>query len=149
MKIIGKYYKNFILRGLVSMGFGPIVLAIVYGILSLSGVVKLISVAEMILGIFTITALAFMAGGITVVYQIEELGISKAITAHGIILYLCYAVVYLTNNWLEEGIIPFIVFTTIFVIGFALVWLIIYFITKNKTDKINKNLKFSEKTSQN
>ena len=36
MKIIGKYWKHFLLRGLVAMGFGPIVLAIIYVILELT-----------------------------------------------------------------------------------------------------------------
>lgn len=141
MKIVGKYYKDFIMRGLVAMGFGPIVLAIVYGILGAVGVVESVSVAEMVLGVFTITALAFFAGGITVVYQIEEIGLSKAITAHGIILYLAYAVVYLTNTWLAEGIVPFLIFTAIFVVGYFFVWVIIYLITKRNADKINKKLK--------
>ena len=141
MKIIGKYYKQFILRGLVAMGFGPIVLAMIYGILGAVGVVESMPVSEFVFGVLTMVALAFLAGGITIVYQIEELGLSKAITAHGVILYLAYAVVYVTNNWLADGIIPFLVFTVIFVIGYLLVWLIIYFITKKSTDKINKNLK--------
>ena len=141
MKMIGKYYKQFILRGIVAMGFGPIVLAIIYAILGAVGVAEFVSVGEMTLGILTITALAFLAGGITIVYQIEELALSKAITAHGIILYLAYAVVYLFNNWLAEGIIPFIIFTIVFVVGYLLVWLIIYFITKRGTDNINKRLK--------
>lgn len=141
MKIIGKYYKQFILRGLVAMGFGPIVLAMIYGILGAVGVVESLPVSEFVFGVLTMVALAFLAGGITIVYQIEELGLSKAITAHGVILYLAYAVVYVTNNWLADGIIPFLVFTGIFVIGYLLVWLIIYFITKKSTDKINKNLK--------
>ena len=141
MKIIGKYYKRFILRGLVAMGFGPIVLAMIYGILGAVGVAESLPVSEFVFGVLTIVALAFLAGGITIVYQIEELGLSKAITAHGVILYLAYAVVYVTNNWLADGIIPFLVFTGIFVIGYLLVWLIIYFITKKSTDKINKNLK--------
>ena len=141
MKMIGKYYKQFILRGILAMGFGPIVLAIIYAILGAVGVAEFVSVGEMTLGILTITALAFLAGGITIVYQIEELALSKAITAHGIILYLAYAVVYLFNNWLAEGIIPFIIFTIVFVVGYLLVWLIIYFITKRGTDNINKRLK--------
>lgn len=141
MKIIGKYYKEFFLRGLVAMGFGPIVLAIIYGILGAAKVVKSVSVSEMVLGILTISALAFLAAGITVVYQIEELALSKAITAHGLILYLAYAVVYIWNKWLEEGIIPFVVFTVIFVVGYILVWVIIYLITKNNTDKLNKRIK--------
>ena len=141
MKLIGKYYKDFIMRGFVAMGFGPIVLAIIYGILGALGVIGVVSVGEMVLGILTITALAFLAGGITVVYQIEELPLSKAITAHGLILYIAYAVFYLTNNWLAEGLVPFLIFTAIFIVGYALVWLIIYFITKRGTDRLNKSIK--------
>ena len=141
MKIIRKYYKDFVLRGLVGMGFGPIVLSIVYGILGAVDVLESVSTGDMALGVLTITALAFLAGGITVVFQIEEIGLSMAITAHGAILYLAYAVVYITNNWLKDGIIPFLIFTAIFVIGYALVWIVIYYITKRSTDKINKNMK--------
>lgn len=141
MKLIGKYYKDFIMRGFVAMGFGPIVLAIIYGILGVLGVLDVVFVGEMVLGILTITALAFLVGGITVVYQIEELPLSKAITAHGLILYIAYAVVYLTNNWLAEGLVPFLIFTAIFIVGYALVWLIIYFITKRGTDRLNKSIK--------
>ena len=37
MKTKGKYIKEFALRGLVAMGFGPIVLGIIYFILGLTG----------------------------------------------------------------------------------------------------------------
>ena len=141
MKILKKYFKDFFLRGLVSMGFGPIVLSVVYGILGLCGVVDKLAVNEVVLGYLSITALAFLCGGMTVVYQIEEIGISKAITLHGIALYIAYAVVYLSNNWLKDGIIPFVIFTIIFVVGYALVWIVIYLITKRGTDNINKKIK--------
>ena len=141
MKILKKYFKDFLLRGLVSMGFGPIVLSIVYGILGLCGVVDKLAVNDVVLGYFSITALAFLCGGMTVVYQIEEIGISKAITLQGIALYIAYAVVYITNNWLKDGLIPFLIFTVIFVVGYALVWLVIYLITKRGTDSLNKKIK--------
>lgn len=141
MKILKKYFKDFLLRGLVSMGFGPIILSIVYGILGLCGVVDKLAVNDVVLGFLSITALAFLCGGMTVVYQIEEIGISKAITLHGIALYVAYAVVYITNNWLKDGLIPFLIFTVIFVIGYALVWLVIYLITKRGTDSLNKKIK--------
>jgi hypothetical protein len=141
MKILKKYFKDFLLRGLVSMGFGPIILSIVYGILGLCRVVDKLAVNDVVLGFLSITALAFLCGGMTVVYQIEEIGISKAITLHGIALYVAYAVVYITNNWLKDGLIPFLIFTVIFVIGYALVWLVIYFITKRGTDSLNKKIK--------
>ena len=141
MKNKGKYLKDFALRGIIAMGFGPIVLSIVYAILGVAGVVESISVFEMALGIITMTALAFLCGGITIVYQIESLPISKAVTLHGLILYIAYVVVYLTNGWLKEGILPFVIFTVIFVLGYMLVWVIIYLITKRGTDKVNIELK--------
>ena len=140
MRFARKYFKDFLLRGLLSMGFGSLVLSIVYGILGLCGVVDKIAVSEVVLGYISITLLAFLCGGMTIVYQIEEIGISKAITMHGLALYIAYAVVYLTNNWLKDGIIPFVVFTIIFVVGYALVWLVIYLITKRGTDILNKRL---------
>lgn len=141
MKILKKYFKDFLLRGLVSMGFGPFVLSVVYGILGLCRVVDKLAVNDVVLGFLSITALAFLCGGMTVVYQIEEIGLSKAITLHGIALYVAYAVVYLSNNWLKDGLIPFLVFTIIFVVGYALVWLVIYLITKRGTDSLNKKIK--------
>ena len=141
MKNLKKYFKDFLLRGLVSMGFGPFVLSVVYGILGLCGVVDKLAVNEVVLGYLSITVLAFLCGGMTVVYQIEEIGLSKAITLHGIALYIAYAVVYLSNNWLKDGLIPFLVFTIIFVVGYALVWIVIYLITKRGTDSINKKIR--------
>ena len=140
MKILSKYYKEMILRGLVAMGFGPIVLSAIYLILALTGTVQSIEVYEMCLGIISISLLAFMAAAITTVYQIEEISLPQAIGAHCIVLYLCYAVVYLANGWLAEGVIPFLVFTAIFFVGFLLVWAIIYLITKRGTERVNKNL---------
>lgn len=140
MKMIKNYYKQFFLRGLVAMGFGPIVLAVIYGILYLCGVITTVSATEMVKGILTITVLAFICGGINVVYQIEELPISKAITLHGIVIYFVYAVVYLTNGWLKKGIVSFCVFTAIFIVGYILTWVVIYIITRRNTDKLNKKI---------
>ena len=98
MKIIGKYWKLFLLRGLVAMGFGPVILAIIYSILELTNVTDVVTVREMTVGVLTIAALAFLCGAVTQVFQIEELPLSKAITFHGIILYIAYVIVYLTNG---------------------------------------------------
>ena len=92
-RIIKRYYKDFLLRGMVAMGFGPIVLAIIYGTLGLSGVVESVSVAEMCIGIISITLLSFVSGGITILYQIEEIPLFWSIFSHGVCLYVVYAVV--------------------------------------------------------
>lgn len=135
-----EYLKNIILRGLVAMGFGPIVLSIVYAILGLVGVVSEVAVSEIVTGVVSITLLAFLSGGLTYVYQIEELGLGAAIAIHGLALYFGYAVAYILNGWLANGAVPFIVFTAVFVLGFALTWLVIYFVTKSTTRKLNKRI---------
>lgn len=143
-EIIKKYYKDFLMRGLTVMGGGPIVLAIIYTILELCGVEVILNGYQVALGIITITVLAFVAAGVTVVYQIEELPLVKAIALHGIVLYIAYAVVFLVNGWLKEGYIPFLVFTVIFIVGYFAVWGIVYLVIKKSTEKIN--VKIAEKT---
>lgn len=136
--IIKRYYKDFLSRGVISMGFGPLVLAIIYAMLWIFKVVESISVPGMCIGIISITILAFVSGGMTTLYQIEELPLIWAILSQGSVLYIAYFVVYLVNGWLKSGVIPFLVFTLIFILGYLIVWGIIYLILKKQTDKLNR-----------
>ena len=135
-----KYIKAFVTNGLFVCGLGPFVLAIVYALLNAIGVVSEISATEMVMGIISATVLAFIAGGISMIYKIERLPITLAALIHAGVLYLDYIGIYLINGWLKGGIIPFIVFTSCFFVGFALVWLIIYLTTKKSTDEVNSVL---------
>ena len=135
-----KYIKAFVTNGLFVCGLGPFVLAIVYALLNAIGVVSEISATEMVMGIISATVLAFIAGGISMIYKIERLPITLAALIHAGVLYLDYIGIYLINGWLKGGIIPFIVFTSCFFVGFALVWLIIYLTTKKSTDEVNSAL---------
>lgn len=99
------------------------------------------SVNQVCIGIFSITALAFIAGGMNAIYQIERLPLMVAILIHGGILYISYLVTYLLNDWLEFGVMPIVVFTAIFVVGYIVIWAIIYSIIKRNTAKLNKMLK--------
>ena len=136
-----KYVCEFCKRGLVAMGFGPIILAIIYAILGASGVTQSIDIYEAALAIVSISVLAFIAAGITVVYQIERLPLLYAILLHGLVLYADYALIYLLNGWLNDGMLPFLIFTACFFAGYALIWLIVYFSTRKKTDELNRHLK--------
>ena len=136
-----KIFKEFMHRGLLCMGFGPLALAAVFVILNLCGVVEIITVSEMVLGIFTATVMAFVAAGITVVYQIEKLPLLYAMLIHGVTLYLDYAVIYIVNGWIKDGAIPFIIFTLIFILGYALVWSIVYLFIRKDIQKMNRKLK--------
>jgi len=132
-----KYILEFFRRGLTACGFGPIVLAVIYLILHQQGALETLTVNEVCLGIFSLSALAFIAGGMNAIYQIERLPLMVAILIHGGVLYISYLVTYLINDWLERGAIPLLVFSGIFVVGYLVIWIIIYSIIKKRTKKIN------------
>jgi len=138
---MNKTAKDFLRRGVAACGLGPIVLAVLYLILQHNGAVESLTVNEVCVGIFSLSALAFIAGGMNVIYQIEQLPLMIAILIHGGVLYVSYLGTYLLNDWLEWGTTPILAFTGIFVIGYLLIWVIIYSATKNRTDRINEVLK--------
>ena len=136
-----KFLKNFLLRGLICAAGGPLVLAVIYGILGVTGTVEAIPATQACLGIVTIALLAFIAAGMTAVYQMEQLPLPIMILLHGGALYVAYILTYLINGWLQNSLVPILVFTGIFVVGYALVWLIIYLVEKEKTERLNELLK--------
>ena len=136
-----KFWKEFLLRGLICASGGPLVLAVIYGILSVTGTAESISTQEVCLSIVTITLLAFIAAGMTAIYQMEQLPLVIMILIHGGALYIAYILTYLINGWLQNSLVPILVFTGIFVAGYALIWLIIYCVEKSKIQRLNKLLK--------
>ena len=136
-----KFLKEFLFRGLICAAGGPLVLAIIYGILGAAGATETIPATEVSMGIVTITLLAFIAAGMTAIYQVERLPLATMILLHGGALYTAYILTYLMNGWLQNSLIPILIFTGIFLVGYALIWLIIYCIEKAKADKLNKLLK--------
>ena len=136
-----QFSLEFLRRGLVACGFGPVVLAILYLILQESAGLETLTVNEVCTGIFSLTALAFIAGGLNALYQLERLPLMAAILIHGCVLYLGYLVTYLVNDWLELGTTPILVFSGIFVVGYLAIWAIIYCIIKRRTARLNEMLK--------
>ena len=142
-----KYLLEFIRRGLISCGFGPIILAVIYLILQHCAVIDTLTVNQVCTGIFSLAALAFIAGGMNVIYQIERLPLMIAILIHGGILYLSYLGTYLLNGWLTSGITPILIFSGIFIVSYFIIWVIIYSITKRNTEQLNKVLQEKQKDS--
>ncbi len=136
-----KFLKEFLLRGLLCASGGPIVLAIIYGILGATGQVQALSPREVCLGILTIALMAFIVAGMTAIYQMEQLPLPIMILLHGGALYVVYILTYLINGWMQDSPVSILVFTGIFIAGYALIWLIIYLLEKAKAEKLNKLLK--------
>ena len=135
-----KYILEFLRRGITACGFGPVILAVLYLVLHRQGVIQVLTVNEVCLGIFTLSALAFVAGGMNMIYRIERLPLMPAILIHGSVLYASYLVTYLVNGWLDQGAVPILVFSGIFVVGYFGIWAIIYIIIRKNTTKLNEKL---------
>lgn len=142
-----KIIFEFLHRGVIACGLGPIILAIVYLILQKQAGVETLTVNQFCIGIFSLSALAFIAGGMNVIYQMERIPLMVAILIHGGVLYLGYLITYLVNGWLKSGVMPILIFSGIFVLGYLIIWVIIYCITKRKTEKLNVILKEKQQSA--
>ena len=141
-----KFVLEFLRRGSIACGLGPIVLAILYLIVQKTSAVDMLSVNQVCTGIFSITALAFIAGGMNAVYQLERLPLMVAILLHGGVLYLSYLGTYLLNDWLDWGVMPVLVFSGIFILGYLVIWISIYSITRSRTRRVNEMLKMKQQS---
>lgn len=137
-----KYMLEFVKRGLMAASGGPVILAIIYYILGATGTVTAFTPNEVCLGILSITVMAFIIAGISMIYTVESLPLPMAILIHAGVLYLDYLLVYLLNSWLPRNAIG--TFTAIFAAGYALVWLVIYLCIRAKTKKLNEKLRAKE-----
>ncbi len=140
-----RFVLDFFRRGLMACGFGPLVLAVVYGILQRCGVVETLTVHQVCVGILSLAVLAFVAGGMNAIYPIERLPLMVAILIHGAVLYLSYLGTYLLNGWLVWGALPVLIFTGIFAVGYLVIWVVIYCVIKRNTEKINAALRQKQK----
>lgn len=135
-----KHILNFMKRGLMASAGGPIVLAIIYAILGVNGVIDTLTPNEVLLGILTSALLAFISAGSSVLYEIERLPIISVALLQGLILYLDYILIYLVNGWLQSQLHIIAIFTVCFVVGYAIIWVIIYLSILASTKKLNQKL---------
>ena len=143
-----KIVLEFVHRGLLACGFGPLVLAVVYLVLQHQTAVETLTVHQVCLGIFSLSGLAFVAGGMNVIYQIERLPLMLAVLIHGLVLYIGYLFTYLLNGWLQSGPEPLVIFTALFILGYMAIWAVIYAITRRKTKKLNEAFQKKQRRAQ-
>ena len=135
---MNKYVKEFLKRGVMCCWGGPIVLAIVWLCISGGNIAKDISLYDASISIISVTILAFVVAGISMIYQIESLPIVIAGLIQFVVIYVAYLVVYLLNNWFDISII--VPYTIIFIPTFIIIWIIVYFVVKNNVNKLNKHI---------
>ena len=133
--------KKFCLRGLICGGFGPLVYALVMIILFWCNVDTISHGMMMFKAVFSTYLMAFVIAGASTIWEEERLGLPICILIHGTILYLCYIITYITNGWIQTDWVPLLVFSGVFVLGYLLIWFIIYVVEKNRAKRFNKGLK--------
>ena len=138
---MNKYLKEFIHRGLIFGGFGPIILGIIYFILSKTVDGFMLSGLEVMIGIISTYLLAFVHAGASVFNQIEHWGISKSLLCHLSILYVAYSLCYVINTWIPFEPKVLLVFTIVFLTIYFVVWGIVYLSVKNISKNCNAKLK--------
>ena len=137
---MNKYVKEFLHRGLMFAGFGPIVFGIIILCISYFDRVADHSALPIFSGIVTTYILAFVQAGATVFNQIEHWSVPKSLFSHFGLLYVFYSLAYVVNSWIPFKVEVLGVFTVIFVVGFFLIWGIVYLAVKSTGKKFNEKL---------
>ena len=138
---MNKYVKGFLQRGIACGGFGPIIAGIVYLILSFTIDNFSLSGVDVFTAIISTYILGFVHAGASVFNQIENWPIAKSLLCHLSCLYVAYLLCYLINSWIEFSIITILIFTVAFILGYFVIWFIVYLCVRNTSKKFNKKLK--------
>ena len=129
-----KHIKDFVMRGLMASVGGPVILALVYRSLP----AQTLRVQEVCLGILTSALMAFIAGGVSVLYDLEKLPLLAATFLHAAVLFADYILIYLLNGWIKPAQI--LLFTGIFFGGYFAVWLLVWQIIRMRVKRINRRM---------
>lgn len=138
---MNKYLKEFLHRGLMFGGFGPIVVGIVYAILSKTVDSFSLEGTEVLIAILSTYLLAFVQAGVTVFNQIEDWPVPKSLLCHFVTLYVAYSLGYILNSWIPFEPMVLVIFSLIFAATFFLIWGIVYLSVKSMSKKMNSKLR--------
>jgi len=134
------YVKEFLKRGLIFSGLGPVIAGIVYLCIEKTGVDLKLTGFNVFLAIITTYIIAFVQAGSSVFNQIDSWSKAKSLLLQMTSIYVVYMGGYLINNWIPFKIEVIIIFTCIFVALYLSIWLTVYFINKNVSKKLNAKL---------
>ena len=135
------YFKAFLHRGLIFGGFGPIIVGIVFFVLSLTLEDFSLSGQEVFFAIISTYLLAFLQAGASIFNQIESWSIAKSMLCHFATLYLAYVSCYLLNSWIPFDVKVILIFTAIFVVSYLVIWLSVFFAVRGTSRRLNERVK--------
>lgn len=122
-------------------GFGPIIYAIIIMILSYTLPDFSITAMEVFKAVLSTYLLAFVHAGASVFNQIESWSVLKSLLCHLSTLYVAYTICYLANAWLTYSWAVIGIYTAIFIVGYALIWTIVYCCVRVSAKRLNVKIK--------
>ncbi len=138
--IMNIYIRGFLHRGLIFGGFGPIIMGIIYLILSYTVTDFTVGGTEAFTAILSTYLLAFVHAGSSVFNQIEHWSIMKGLFCQLGTLYVAYVGCYLINSWIPFEFSFVLIFTAIFVAGYLAIWVVVYLCVKNSAKKLSEKI---------
>ncbi len=133
---MNKYVKEFLHRGLMFSGLGPII----YGIIALATPSAMSDGRAVFVAIVSTYLLAFIQAGTSVFHSVENWSAVKSAFFQLVTLYVTYLACYLVNFWLAFELAVVGIFTLVFVIVYLAVWLVVYVSVKTMSKKLNSKL---------
>lgn len=136
-----KYVLQFLHRGMLFGGFGPIIAGVVYLCLSFSIENFSLSGGEVLMGILSTYLLAFLQAGASVFNQIEHWPLAKSLFFHFSTVYVAYIGCYLLNSWIPFEPLVLLIFTLVFALTYAIIWLSVFLAIRATSKRFNAKLK--------
>ncbi|MBQ8431830.1 MAG: DUF3021 domain-containing protein [Clostridia bacterium] len=134
------YVKEFLHRGMLFGGFGPVIVGIVYYILSLTLTEFYLTGGEVLLAIVSTYLLAFLQAGASVFHQVEHWSVAKSLFFHFATLYLSYSLCYVVNQWIPFAWEVLLIFTGCFAAGYFLIFFIVVLSIRSVQRRLNRKL---------
>lgn len=133
--------RDFFFRGLLFGGFGPVIAGIVYLILHFTLEDLTLTGLQVFTVIVSTYLLAFVHAGASVFNQIESWPLAKSTLCHFGLLYIAYVLCYVINSWIPFEPLVLGIFTAIFAVGYAVIWLAVYVSIRVTVKRLNRSLR--------
>ena len=133
--------RDFFFRGLLFGGFGPVIAGIVYLILHFTLQDLTLTGLQVFTVIVSTYLLAFVHAGASVFNQIESWPLAKSTLCHFGLLYVAYVLCYVINSWIPFEPLVLGIFTAIFAVGYAVIWLAVYVSIRVTVKRLNRSLR--------
>ena len=133
--------RDFFFRGLLFGGFGPIIAGIVFLVLHFTLKDLTLTGLQVFTAIVSTYLLAFVHAGASVFNQIESWPLAKSTLCHFGLLYVAYVLCYVINSWIPFEPLVLGIFTAIFAVGYAVIWLAVYVSIRVTVKRLNRSLR--------